>query len=58
MSSAKEKILEDVEESRSFMKRINRKGEKAEPSGTPQLIEWGLERYPLLLLQLTYLIES
>jgi len=28
--SAKEKMLEDVEESRSFMKRINRTGEIAE----------------------------
>ena len=58
MASAKEKIVEDVEESRSFMKMINRKGEITEPSGTPQLIEWKLERYPLLLLQLTCPIES
>jgi len=28
--SAKEKMLEDIEESRSFMKRINRTGEIAE----------------------------
>ena len=27
MSSAKEKMLEDVEKSRSFMKRINRAGD-------------------------------
>ena len=31
MSSAKEKILEDVEESRSFMMRMNRTGEITEP---------------------------
>ena len=31
MSSANENMLEDVEESRSFMKRMNRAGEIAEP---------------------------
>ena len=30
MSSAKEKMLEDVEESRPFMKRMNRTGEITE----------------------------
>jgi len=31
VSLAKEKILEDIEESRSFMKRMNRRGEITEP---------------------------
>ena len=31
MSSAKENMLEDVEKSRSFMKRMNRTGEVTEP---------------------------
>ena len=31
MSSAKENMLEDVEDSRSFMKSINRTGESTEP---------------------------
>ena len=31
MSSAKENKLEDVEESRSFMKRMNRTGKVTEP---------------------------
>ena len=31
VSSAKENMLEDVEESRSFMKRMNRTGEITEP---------------------------
>ena len=33
------RILEDVEESRSFMKRMNKTGEITEPLGTPELIE-------------------
>ena len=32
-------MLEDVEESRSFMKRMNRTREITEPLGTPELIE-------------------
>jgi len=39
VSSAKEKILEDVEESRSFMNKMNRTGEITEPWGTPEVIE-------------------
>ena len=31
VSSAREKMLQDVEDSRSFMKRMSRKGEITEP---------------------------
>ena len=43
-------MLEDIEESRLFMKRINRTGEITERRGTPELIERGLERKPLTLI--------
>ena len=36
MSSTKESMLEDVEEGRLFMKRMNRTGEITEPWGTPE----------------------
>jgi len=39
-SSVKERILEDVEAGRSFMKRRNNTGVTFEPRGTPELIEW------------------
>ena len=32
-------MLDDVEEGRSFMKRMNRTGEITESCGTPELIE-------------------
>ena len=50
MLSVKENMLEGVEESRSFMKRMNRTGEITEPRGTPEVIEWGLERKPSILI--------
>ena len=34
-------VPEDVEESISFMKRMNSIGEVTEPWGTPTLSEWG-----------------
>ena len=37
-------MLEDVEVSRSFMKRMTSTGEMTEPRGTPALIECRLER--------------
>ena len=46
VSSAKEWMLEDVEVSRSLMKRMNSTGEMTEPWGTPALIECRLERKP------------
>ena len=44
VSSAKEWMLEDVEVSRSFMKRMKSTGEMTEPWGTPAFIECRLER--------------
>ena len=49
VSSAKERMLEEVVESRSFMKRINNIGEMTEPWDTPALIEYSLERKPSTL---------
>ena len=49
VSSAKERMLEDVEVSRPFMKRIKSTGEMTEPLGTPALIECRLERKPSTL---------
>ena len=37
-------MLENVEDSRSFLKRIKSTGWMIEPWGTPELIEYGLER--------------
>ena len=37
-------MLEDVEVSRSFMKRMKSQGEMTEPWGTPAFIECRLER--------------
>ena len=42
-------MLEDVEQSRSFMKRTKRTGEMTEPCGTPELMECRLERKPSTL---------
>ena len=42
-------MLEDVEVSRSFMKRMKSTGEMTEPWGTPALIECRLERKPSTL---------
>ena len=42
-------MLEDVEVSRSFMKRIKSTGEITEPWGTPALMECRLERKPSTL---------
>ena len=42
-------MLEDVEVSRSFLKRMNSTGEMKEPWGTPALIECRLERKPSTL---------
>ena len=39
-------MLEDVEVSRSFMKRMKSTGEITEPWGTPALMECRLERKP------------
>ena len=49
VSSAKEKMLEDVEVNRSLMKRMKSTGEMTEPWGTPALIECRLERKPSTL---------
>ena len=43
-------MLEDVEVSRSFMKRMKSTGEIAEPWGTPALMECRLERKPSTLM--------
>ena len=42
-------MLEDVEASRSFMKRMKSTGEITEPWGTPALMECRLERKPSTL---------
>ena len=42
-------MLEDLEVSRSLMKRMKSKGEMTEPWGTPALIECRLERKPSTL---------
>ena len=42
-------MLEDVEVSRSFMKRMKSTGEITEPWGTPALMECRLERKPSTL---------
>ena len=42
-------MLEDVEVSRSFMKRMKSTGEMTEPWGTPALMECRLERKPSIL---------
>ena len=42
-------MLEDVEVSRSFMKRMKSTGEMTEPWGTPALMECRLERKPSTL---------
>ena len=39
-------MLEDVEDSRSCMKRMKSTGEMTEPWGTPTLMECRLERKP------------
>ena len=39
VSSAKERMLEDVEVSRSLINRLKSTGEMTEPWGTPALIE-------------------
>ena len=46
----KEKMLEDVKESKSFMKKISIRGEIIELWGTPELIECGIERKPSILI--------
>ena len=43
-------MLEDVEVSRSLMKRMKSTGEMTEPWGTPALIECRLERKPSTLM--------
>ena len=42
-------MLDDVEVSRSFMKRMKSTGEITEPLGTPALMECRLERKPSTL---------
>ena len=42
-------MLEDVEVSRSLMKRMKSTGEMTEPWGTPALMECRLERKPFTL---------
>ena len=42
-------MLDDVEVSRSLMKRMKSTGEMTEPWGTPALIECRLERKPSTL---------
>ena len=49
VSSAKECMLEDLEVSRSLMKRMKSTGEMTEPWSTPALIECRLERKPSTL---------
>ena len=49
VSSAKEGMLEDVEASRSFMKRMKSTGEITEPWGIPALMECRLKRKPSTL---------
>ena len=44
VSSAKARMLEDAEESRSFMKRMKSMGEMTGPMDTSTLTECGLER--------------
>ena len=48
VSSAKEWMLEDLEVSRSFMKRMKSTGEMTEPWGTPALLECRLEKLSTL----------
>ena len=43
-------MLEDVEASRSFIKRMKSTGEMTEPWGTPALIECKLDRNPFTLM--------
>ena len=50
VSSAKERMLEDVEVSRSLMKRMKSIGEMTEPWGVPALNECRLERKPSTLM--------
>ena len=49
VSLAKEWMLEDLEASRSLMKRMKSTEETTEPWGTPALIECRLERKPSTL---------
>ena len=43
-------MLEDVDVSRSLMKRMKSRGDMTEPWGTPALIECRLERKPFTLM--------
>ena len=42
-------MVEDIEVSRSFMKRMKSTGDITEPWGTPALMECRLERKPSIL---------
>ena len=53
-------MLEDVEVSRSFIKRIKSTGEMTEPWGTPALMECRLERKPstLMAINLSHVVST